>query len=279
MIRYRVARLEESAFAVPQGYAQHSRGYTRASLADHSTGSVHMGAGVCRLEPLGYVAARVHANEKGLYVLEGELELECAGRSTRLGPDDYALIPYGACHALRNPGRSRARWFEMQAPQPKPPGGWQDTFFVGDETLPAPVEPAAAAVGHFHARNPRFVSAEGVSGLAVYRFIERGLGAQHFFMMRGELAVGGLRSRHDHPVEELYFVLSGEAFMDIEHERFHLRPSDVAWTGVGASHAFHHRGDAPFRWLETQAPQFPERNGTRNYAEWERLARRASREG
>jgi mannose-6-phosphate isomerase-like protein (cupin superfamily) len=89
-------------------------------------------------------------------------------------------------------------------------------------------------------------------------------------MMQGELAVGGKRSYHDHTVEEFYFALSGESFMDIEGQRFHLRPGDVAWTGVGASHAFCHTGSVPFRWIETQAPQFPAQGGTRNYEDWEK---------
>lgn len=101
--------------------------------------------------------------------------------------------------------------------------------------------------------------------------MHREFGAQQFFMMRGELSPGGVRSYHDHTVEEFYFALSGESFMDIEGSRFHLRRGDVAWTGVGASHAFCHTGDAPFRWIETQAPQFPAQNGTRNYEDWDKL--------
>ena len=65
-------------------------------------------------------------------------------------------------------------------------------------------------------------------------------------------------------IDALFDVLQG-------NERFHLRRGDVAWTGVGASHAFCHTGDVPFRWIETQAPQFPAQNGTRNYSDWDEL--------
>ena len=273
-----VGKFDESGFAVPHGYAQHSLGYERATLIDHAVGSVHMGAGICRLQPQGSVESRIHANEKGIYVLEGELEMKRGEHEVfRLSADDYALIPYGTSHALRNAGAKAARWFEMQAPQPKPPGGWQDTFFTSDNDWPAEVSPpdfenlVAKSVGRFKAQKPMAPRGDGTGGLSVYRFMEREFGAQSFFMMRGELSVGGARSRHDHTVEEFYFALSGEAFMDIEGERFHLRRGDVAWTGVGASHAFHHTGDAPFRWIETQAPQFPARNGTRDYADWDKL--------
>lgn len=101
---------------------------------------------------------------------------------------------------------------------------------------------------------------QGISGLSVYRFMEKKFGAQQFFMMRGELAIGGIRGYHDHPVEEIYFALSGETDMEIEGQRFHLRRGDLAWTGVGASHAFFQVGEGPFRWIETQAPQFPSQN-------------------
>ena len=272
-----IGKFDESRFAVPHGYARNSRGYERATLIDHAVGSVHMGAAICQLQPQGSVGSRVHANEKGIYVLEGDLEIKRGQEVFRLSADDYALISYGTPHALRNTGAKTVRWFEMQAPQPKPPGGWQDTFFTGDNDWPAHVSPpdfdnpATKSVGHFKPHKPLAPHGEGISGLSVYRFMEREFGAQGFFMMRGELAVGGARSRHDHTVEEFYFALSGEAFMDIESERFHLRRGDVAWTGVGASHAFCHTGDAPFRWIETQAPQFPARNGTRNYADWDKL--------
>ena len=65
-------------------------------------------------------------------------------------------------------------------------------------------------------------------------------------------------------------MFSGEADMEIEGERFHLTAGSVAWTGVGASHAFCHTGSVPFRWIETQAPQFPAQGGTRNYEEWDK---------
>ena len=272
-----VGKFDESRFAVPHGYAGNSQSYERATLIDHAVGSVHMGAGICQLHPQGNVASRVHANEKGIYILEGDLEIKRGQEVFRLSADDYALIPYGTPHAVRNTGAKAVRWLEMQAPQPKPPGGWQDTFFTGDSDWPAQVSPpdfenpAAKSVGRFKPHQPLAPRGEGISGLNVYRFIEQKFGAQSFFMMRGELSVGGARSRHDHTVEEFYFALSGEAFMDIESERFRLRRGDVAWTGVGASHAFCHTGDEPFRWIETQAPQFPVRNGTRNYADWDKL--------
>ena len=277
---YFVGRFDDSKFAVPHAFVRHSRGYERVSLMDRSRGSVHMGAGVCRLQPQGHVDTCVLANEKGIYILEGEVEMKRGDEYFRLTADDYALIPYGVPHAFRNTGSAPVRWFEMQAPQPKPPGGWQDTFFVNDEfEWPAPIsppdftDPQTHYLGHFTAQAPMVRQSQGISGLSVYRFMEKKFGAQQFFMMRGELAIGGVRGYHDHPVEEIYFALSGETDMEIEGQRFHLRAGDLAWTGVGAGHAFFQTGEGPFRWIETQAPQFPAQNATRNYADWEKLAR------
>jgi mannose-6-phosphate isomerase-like protein (cupin superfamily) len=272
---YHVSKLDESRFAVPVGYERRARGYERASLVDHTMGSVHTGAAICRLAPGGYVDTRTHVNEKGIYVLAGALEVLRGEREAfRLAEDEYALVPYGSAHALRNSGTKPVRWFEVQAPQPKPPGGWQDTFFAGSAVWPARVNPARDSTvpmtGRFREEKPIVPAGKGVSGLAAYRFMDQAFGATCFYLMRGVLDVGGERSYHDHTVEECYFALSGESYMNIEGERFHLRPGDIAWTGVGACHAFHQTGDIPFRWIETQAPQFPPKNGTRYYIDWEK---------
>lgn len=274
-MQFHVGKLDESAFAVPHGYAGRSRGYERASLIDRGIGSVHMGVGVCRLAAGGSVDTCVHANEKGIYIFEGEVEVKRGGASFSLARDDYALIPTGTAHAYRNVSDKPARWFDMQAPQPKPPGQWQDTFFVADETawLPrvsAVGDTAVAQAGHFVPRAPIINPNAGVSGLRVFRFMEKEFGAQCFYMMRGELSPGGVRGYHDHPVEESYLALEGEAIMSIEGEDFHLKAGDYVWTGVGACHAFKHIGTEPFRWIETQAPQFPAHQGTRNYNVWDK---------
>ena len=178
-------------------------------------------------------------------------------------------------------GRQTARWFEILAPQPKPADSLRDTFFTGEDAWPAVVDGSADDLtrgwaGRYQPEHPLPRMGGGLQeGLSVYRFMERQFGAQCFFMMRGEMAVGAFRTRHDHPIEEFYLGLSGEVIMEIEDRSFRLGPGDVAWTGVGASHAFRHTGSAPFQWLETQTPQFPAQYGTRNYIEWEK--RRAGR--
>ena len=271
-MHYCVGRIDQTRFTVPAVYAGHASGFERISLIDRAGGSVHLEACIARLQAGGSIETCVHAYEKGIYVFEGELELLRNGELIVLPADSYALIPTATAHAMRNRGAQTARWFEVLAPQPKPAAVFKDTFFTGDIVWPADAQLAPAAVGRFKAENP--IAAKGgelQQGLSVFRFMERSFGARCFFMMRGEMAVGGHRTRHDHPLEEFYLGLSGEVEMEIEDRSFRLGAGDFAWTGVGTSHAFRQIGDAPFRWLETQTPQFPPEFGTRNYVEWEKM--------
>jgi len=280
---YHVGRFEESKFEIPDGFEKHSLGYKRVSLVDHSIGSVHTGLGICQLEANGWVEYCVWANEKGIYVLQGELEMLRGKEAFRLGTDDYALIPYGVAHAFRNTGKLAARWIEVQAPQPKPPGAWDDKFFRGDVDWPKeivkpdPSNPSMHMVGHFEEQRPIYVKGLGMQGPAVYRFMEEEFGAHHFYMMRGKLEIGGGRGVADHPVEESYFVLSGEVEKEIEGKKFRMKAVDFAWAGVGACHSSVPKGDVPYRWIETQAPQFPKQHGARTFAVWDKLRTPSSR--
>ncbi len=275
-MHFHVTKYDESKYALPAGYAGSARGFDRVSLVNRATGSVHAEACMSRLQPGGSIATVVHAYEKGIYVFEGEIELLRAGEHIRLPTDGYALIGTAVPHAVRNAGSKPARWFEILAPQPKPAGALKDSYFTGDGAWPAQADAAAddltrAGVGRFKTDKPIASMGGGLQqGLTVFRFMEREFGAQCFFMMRGEMSVGGFRTRHDHPLEEFYMCISGEAKMEIEDKSFRLRAGDVAWTGVGTSHAFEQIGAEPFRWIETQTPQFPPKFGTRNYVEWEK---------
>jgi mannose-6-phosphate isomerase-like protein (cupin superfamily) len=166
---------------------------------------------------------------------------------------------------------------EMQAPQPKPPGAWQDTFFISDAVWPKEVvtpvmdDPRTLLLGHFGGRMPLSVSGSGRRGQRINRLIDRQFGAQQFSLIRGELANGGFIPHHDHAIEECYFFVSGEAEMEIEGKRYHFRAGGLAWTGVGANHAFFQKGDSPLCWIETQAPQPPTQDRTRIYADWDKL--------
>jgi len=49
-----------------------------------------------------------------------------------------------------------------------------------------------------------------------------------FLMMRAELAMGGKVPVHDHPGEEMFFMLDGEVDMEIEGKFHLLKAGDVA---------------------------------------------------
>lgn len=268
---------------VPYPFEKRSKGYQRVTLVDHTTGSVHQAVGICELQPGGSVEYCLHTNEEGIYVIEGELELLRDRQAYRLSADDYALVPYGIAHAYRNRRDKVARWFEISAPQPKPPGGWQDTYFF-DAVWPEEVskpdleDPRVQLVGHFSEETLRAGTGGvgiGTRGLKNYYFMGLPFGTQHFLLMRGTLAPGGILGPHDHPIEEWYYGLSGELEFTMEGKLYHLRPGDVTWTGVGAMHYWHNAGDVTYRWIETHVPEMPTLHGARNYPYWERLGKQS----
>ena len=48
-----------------------------------------------------------HPGEEIIYVLEGTLEYEIAGKVTRVKPGDVLFVPAGTPHLARNPGAGR----------------------------------------------------------------------------------------------------------------------------------------------------------------------------
>ena len=264
---------------VPYPFEKHSKGYQRVTMVDHTTGSVHQTVGICELQPGGSVDYCLHTNEEGIYVIEGELELFRDRQAFRLSADDYALVPYGIPHAYRNRGDKVARWFEISSPQPKPPGGWQDTYFF-DADWPKEViridsgDPRVQLMGHFDEETTRselMGIGTGIRGLKTYQFMGYPFGTQTFLLMIGVLEPGGDLGPHDHPVEEWYCGLSGELEFTMEGKLYHLKPGDVTWTSVGAMHHWHNAGNVPYRWIETHVPEMPRLHGSRNYPYWEKF--------
>jgi quercetin dioxygenase-like cupin family protein len=93
-------------------------------------------------------------------------------------------------------------------------------------------------------------------------------------MFMVEYQPGGVAHPHDHPFEETYYFLEGEIEAVADGKRYTLRPGDLFWTGVGASHAFYNKTDATVRWLETQSPQPPARHSYRFSRDWDYLAKK-----
>jgi quercetin dioxygenase-like cupin family protein len=262
----------------------HARGLARTTLLDRSVGSVHVGYAICELAAGGSVDRLVHAFEKSVYLLSGTVELERDGTLFTVTKDEFALVSTGTPHALRNATGVPAEWVEVSTPQPKPPGGWQDTFFV--ETLDWSALAAAAAagdprrklVGRYDGRMPAGAYMHGdLHGFAIKYFVDRDFGAVHLNMFTVAFADGGLCNHHDHPFEEAYLVLEGDVDIVFDGSAYTLNEGDFAWTAVGSRHAFFPAAGRPVRWLEIQAPQPPTQEGMRWHARWEELARSSGR--
>jgi mannose-6-phosphate isomerase-like protein (cupin superfamily) len=281
---HQVGKFKESDLQSFSAYRDHSQGYTQATLIDHTAGSVHTCTRMCQLAPQGLLSPHFHAFEESFYILQGEAVLSLEGQAYHLRQGDLGAIKVGQVHAWRNVGSEPIRWFQMAAPQPKPAGGWQDTYFLKDGTAAAEGKPLDVSdtdgnlLSHFDAGqipppdDPARKTAGAPPGVFLKWIIDENLGAIHHRLLFIEYQPGVNLAMHDHTFEECYFILSGEIEAVIENERYLAKPGDVLWTSVGCFHSFANIGTEPVRWLETFAPQPPRENVFRFRAEWEKKA-------
>lgn len=275
--------IEDGLFVTPSGYDGHATGYRRADLIGRDEGSVHMGFLISELDPGGIIDPHIHSYEKGVFVLEGEIELNRDGKVFSLGPHDYVLVPIGTAHAFRNRGNARARWVEKCAPRPKLAVEWQDSFFVPGLAWPdgpaLPVAtPLARVVGHFDGSQlpaPQRVD-DFMWGWSKKMLMDKTFGSVHFDLFIIEFAEGGQTSLHDHNFEEAYLVLEGEVTFEAEGKEYVLTLGTIAWSGVGAPHGFFLNRGTSCRWLEVMSPQPPVQNANRRMATWDRFRDRLS---
>lgn len=276
-MKHKVGSWDAAALAPVPVFAGHESGLSSAPFVDHAGETVHMAYGITRLDAGGETELTTHAYEKALFMLDGGIELYRDGRIHALAPGDTALIPTGSEYAFRNRTRNAADWVEMSAPQPKAPGGWQDTWFAGaaDWALrsaePDMRDPRTRSIGHFDSSMlpPSATIHSDLHGFAMKFLMDREFGAVHFNMFVIDFADGGLCNHHDHPFEEAYFILDGEVDITFDGIDYTLKKGDYAWTGVGSQHAFFPKKGQPVRWLEVQAPQPPAQGGMRWYAQWD----------
>ena len=274
---HHVSRIEEPKARTPEVYEGRSTGFRRATYVNRAMGSVHMGTGVCYLDPGGVIQPHLHSFEESFYVLEGNLVAQIGEKSYSLGPGNFALISTGVRHALRNAGAQPARWLEMQAPQPRPADYGRDTFFVAGEIparAPAP-NGDDKLIGHFdESQLPRPGGAsqmEGfnpTTGVAIKMFVDRSFGAIHQSLFLIQYLPGAKIDTHDHTFEESYLIVGGRVRATADGQTYDLGPGDVIWTRVGCIHSFANIGNEPVRWIEPQAPLPPARAVFRFEREW-----------
>ena len=277
-----------------------SKGLSRSVLVGAEQGAVHTELAVGALAPGGWLNRHFHSFEESLYVLAGELLLEIDGHIHRLVQGDFALMPIGTWHGLANAGTDQTRWLSVNTPlRLAPDAGRSDTFFTrvpfdlaafdaraerppfGDQRL--------RLVGHYDGTPPQLEAlsltdpARGrapagrdtaltvYSGISVKMLVDRVFGAELLTMFTVDYEPGGSAQVHDHPFEETYFFLDGEITAELDGREHTIRAGDVVFSGVGSTHGFFNTGSGRVRWIETQAPQPPERHSYRWADHWKRF--------
>ena len=287
-LRHLVALDADASYVTPPVFDGHCVGHTRWDVVGPDNGSVHMGFGVCRLDPSGTIDWHLHSFEESFFVLEGEVVIETPEGAFRLVAGDYGVVPVGVPHAWRNDGDGPVRWAEMLAPQVRS-GDGDDTFFVdapvsvGAPQLIDPRDPRCRSFGHFeaHHMDPAQQTQDKLalsasmrtallvySGISVKMMVDSDLGAFLATMFMVQYVPGGFAGAHDHPFEEAYMILEGEVEAKLDGQTYRLGPGDIAWAGVASTHEFKNVGEGPVRWLETQAPQPPGRHSYRFARDW-----------
>ena len=272
-------------------------GLSRLVIVGPKEGAIHTELAVGALAPGGWLQRHFHSFEEALYVLGGELLVEIDGHAHRLVEGDYTLMPVGTWHALGNAGSEETRWLSLNTPQRHAPdAGRRDTFFAPEpfelEALDAAAvrppfgDPRLRWVGHYDGTPPQAEAlaltdaARGrrpagrdtalvvYSGISVKMLVDRVFGAELLTMFTVDYEPGGAAQVHDHPFEEAYFFVDGEITADLDGRTHTIRAGDVVFAGVGATHGFFNSGTGRVRWIETQAPQPPERHSYRWVDHW-----------
>ena len=237
---------------------------------------MHTGFVISELDPGGSIPWHVHSYEESFYVVTGTTVVDTIEGSFRLSDGGYGVVPVGMPHRLRNDSELSVRWAEMQAPMAR--SAYEDDTFL----VPGPAYERTADVDVRDPRNRYFgritpshmdptkqsqdlleVTASARTALLVYgginvkMMVDSDLGAQLATMFMVQYDPDGATGPHDHPFEETYYFLEGQAEATFDGKPIVVSAGDIAWAGVGCPHSFRNLGGGPLRWLETQSPQPP----------------------
>jgi mannose-6-phosphate isomerase-like protein (cupin superfamily) len=272
------------------GWASGATGYRRGMAVGEDDHAVHTGFMISELDAGGSIPWHVHSFEESFYIVMGTTVVDTVEGSFRLSDGGYGVVPVGMSHRLRNDSELPVRWAEMQAPMPR--SAYEDDTFV----VPPPPVGEAADIDVRDPRNRYFgritpshmdptkqsqdlvkVTASMRTALLVYgginvkMMVDSDLGAQLSTMFMVQYDPDGATGPHDHPFEETYFFLEGQAEATFDGKPVVLGAGDIAWAGVGCAHSFRNLGRGTLRWLETQAPQPPRRHSYRFARDWDYL--------
>lgn len=274
-----VSKVGDAGMPVGKPYDSQSSGFRRVTYVDRSAGSVHMGAGICSLDPGGIIRTHLHSFEESFYIVSGNPELQVGEQAWVLRPGHFGLIATGKEHSWRNTGTETIRWLEMQAPQPRALEYGRDTFFSRENKAMRDASNAPDKIerllGHFdEAALPRpggpsqMEGFNPTTGIAIKMFVDRSFGAIHQSLFLIQYAPGAKIDPHDHAFEESYFIVSGRVLAVADGKSYDLGPGDTIWTSVGCIHSFENVGREPVRWIESQAPLPPAKEVFRFERDW-----------
>ena len=297
---YFVGQVDWSFVERPAPSSATSHLLARSVLVGPGQGALHTELAVGGLAPGGWLQRHFHAFEETLYVLAGELLVELDGRVHHLVAGDYTFMPVATWHALANAGGEQVRWLSVNTPQRLAPNaGRRDTLFAREPfdleataaqaARPRFGDPRLRYVGHYSGTPPqsevlqltdpargrrpagRDTALVVDSGISVKMLVDRVFGAELMTVFTVDYEPGGSAQVHDHPFEETYFFLDGEVEAELGGKSHTIRAGDVVFAGVGETHGFFNNGDGRVRWIETQAPQPPERHSYRWVPIWKQL--------
>ncbi|HEY6684465.1 MAG TPA: cupin domain-containing protein [Propionibacteriaceae bacterium] len=272
------------------GWATAATDYRCGIAVGEDDHAVHTGFMISELGAGGSIPWHVHSFEESFYVVFGTAVIDTAEGSFRISEGGYGVVPIAMPHRWRNETGAAVRWAEMQAPAPR--SAYQEDTFV----VQGPAYEETAEVDVRDPRNRYFgkitasqmdpakqrqdlleVTASMRTALLVYgginvkMMVDSDLGAQLSTMFMVQYDPDGATGPHDHPFEETYFFLQGQAEATFDGKTVVLGAGDIAWAGVGCPHSFRNLGGGPLRWLETQAPQPPRRYSYRFARDWDYL--------
>jgi quercetin dioxygenase-like cupin family protein len=230
------------------GWASEATGYRRGMAVGEDDHAVHTGFMISELDADGEIPWHVHSFEESFYVVAGTLVIDTAEGSFRVSQGEYGVVPIAMPHRWRNLSHQPARWAEMQAPAPR--AAYQDDTFV----VPGPRDEQAVDVDVRDPRNRYFgtitppqmdpskqsqdlLELTGsmrtallvYGGINVKMMIDSDLGAQLATMFMVQYDPDGATGPHDHPFEETYFFLEGQAEATFDGMPVVLGAGDIAW--------------------------------------------------
>lgn len=74
------------------------------------------------------------------------------------------------------------------------------------------------------------------------------------FLAIAQLAPGKQLEAHVDPMEEIYFIMSGEGEMTVDDETRHVVPGDAIWIPTGSRHALTNTGNEDCTLLVVASP-------------------------